>query len=67
MKPLFIKYPRCDFRDNTGFFDKNKTEFRKTGKRTRKRGEIIGIPPGIATALSICVFKLGARRFCQVP
>lgn len=26
-----------------------------------------GIPPGIATALSICVFKLSANRFCQVP
>jgi hypothetical protein len=25
------------------------------------------IPPGIATALSICVFKLGAKRFCNVP
>ncbi len=26
-----------------------------------------GIPPGIATALSICVFKLGAKKFCKVP
>ncbi|MEH2306976.1 hypothetical protein [Nostoc sp.] len=25
------------------------------------------IPPGIATALSICVFKLGAKKFCKVP
>ena len=25
------------------------------------------IPPGIATALSICVFKLGAKKFCNVP
>ncbi|ACC83973.1 hypothetical protein [Nostoc punctiforme] len=27
----------------------------------------ICIPPGIATALSICVFKLGAKKFCKVP
>jgi hypothetical protein len=27
----------------------------------------ISIPPGIATALSICVFKLGAKKFCKVP
>ncbi len=26
-----------------------------------------GIPPGTATALSICVFKLGAKKFCNVP
>ncbi|NMF67106.1 hypothetical protein DP113_28020 [Brasilonema octagenarum UFV-E1] len=26
-----------------------------------------GIPLGTATALSICVFKLGAKRFCNVP
>lgn len=26
-----------------------------------------GIPVGIATALSICVFKLGAKKFCKVP
>lgn len=26
-----------------------------------------GIPLGTATALSICVFKLGAKRFCKVP
>ncbi|OUL19006.1 hypothetical protein [Nostoc sp. 106C] len=26
-----------------------------------------GIPPGLATALSICVFKLGAKKFCKVP
>lgn len=26
-----------------------------------------GIPLGIATALSICVFKLGVKRFCKVP
>lgn len=26
-----------------------------------------GIPLGTATALSICVFKLGAKRFCRVP
>ncbi len=25
------------------------------------------IPPGIATALSICVFKLGTKRFCTAP
>ncbi|MCC5618405.1 hypothetical protein LC605_25635 [Nostoc sp. CHAB 5836] len=25
------------------------------------------IPPGIATAISICVFKLSAKRFCNVP
>ncbi|NJO64803.1 MAG: hypothetical protein HC836_43730 [Richelia sp. RM2_1_2] len=25
------------------------------------------IPPGIATALSICVFKLGAKKFCKAP
>lgn len=24
-------------------------------------------PPGVATALSICVFKLGTKKFCQVP
>ena len=24
------------------------------------------IPPGLATALSICVFKLGTKRFCGV-
>ena len=27
----------------------------------------MSIPPGIATALSICVFKLGAKKFCTVP
>ena len=27
----------------------------------------IPIPPGIATALSICVFKLSAKKFCKVP
>jgi len=27
----------------------------------------VGIPLGTATALSICVFKLGAKRFCKVP
>ncbi|MEH2111610.1 hypothetical protein [Nostoc sp.] len=27
----------------------------------------IAIPPGIATALSICVFKLGTKKFCKVP
>lgn len=27
----------------------------------------IGTPVGIATALSICVFKLGAKRFCKSP
>jgi hypothetical protein len=26
-----------------------------------------GIPLGTATALSICVFKLGAKKFCKVP
>ncbi|MBD2518065.1 hypothetical protein H6G93_24410 [Nostoc sp. FACHB-973] len=26
-----------------------------------------GIPLGTATALSILVFKLGAKKFCQVP
>jgi hypothetical protein len=26
-----------------------------------------GIPLGTATALSICVFKLGAKRFCKIP
>ncbi|BAY60798.1 hypothetical protein NIES22_08580 [Calothrix brevissima NIES-22] len=26
-----------------------------------------GIPLGTATALSICVFKLGAKQFCKVP
>jgi len=26
-----------------------------------------GIPLGTATALSICVFKLGAKNFCKVP
>ncbi|MFN6470859.1 MAG: hypothetical protein RMY36_014460 [Nostoc sp. SerVER01] len=26
-----------------------------------------GIPLGTATALSICVFKLGAKEFCKVP
>lgn len=26
-----------------------------------------GIPLGTATALSICVFKLGAKKFCNVP
>ncbi|MEB3179802.1 MAG: hypothetical protein VKL59_12310 [Nostocaceae cyanobacterium] len=25
-----------------------------------------GVPPGIATAVSICVFKLGAKKFCDV-
>jgi len=24
------------------------------------------VPPGIATAVSICVFKLGAKKFCDV-
>ena len=27
----------------------------------------VGIPLGTATALSICVFKLGAKKFCEVP
>jgi len=26
-----------------------------------------GIPLGTATALSICVLKLGAKKFCKVP
>lgn len=26
-----------------------------------------GIPLGTATALSICIFKLGAKKFCKVP
>jgi len=26
----------------------------------------VPIPPGMATALSICVFKLGAKKFCGV-
>lgn len=26
-----------------------------------------GIPVGVATALIICVFKLGAKKFCKVP
>ena len=26
-----------------------------------------GLPVGIVTALSICVFKLGAKQFCSTP
>jgi hypothetical protein len=27
----------------------------------------VGIPPGTATALSICIFKLGMNKFCDEP
>ena len=40
MKPLFIKYPRYDYRDNTDFFEKNETQLRRVSNRTSKRCEI---------------------------